>query len=108
MTLHLQPIPPVPDAPAAPAEAIFPAGNVDLPLRAAWGTRFTAAPVAPWVAAAGRPVEVAPWRPARGVGMPHLEGLTDHQAADAVRRWIDWQYVLGLEVTDPGFDFTRL
>jgi transposase len=34
--------------------------------------------------------------------------LTDRQAADAVRSRIDWKYALGLELTDPGFDFSVL
>jgi len=56
----------------------------------------------------GRPVEVAPWRLALVMVMQYLEGLTDRQAADAVRRCIDWKYALSLELTDPGFDFTLL
>jgi transposase len=40
--------------------------------------------------------------------MQYIEGLTDRQAADAVRRCIDWKYALSLELTDPGFDFTLL
>jgi transposase len=53
-------------------------------------------------------VEVAPWRLALGVVMPYLEGLTDRQAADAVRRGMEWQYALSLDLGAPGFDFTRL
>jgi transposase len=37
-----------------------------------------------------------------------MEGLTERQAADAVRTRIDWKYLLGLELTDPGFDPTVL
>jgi transposase len=37
-----------------------------------------------------------------------MEGLTACQAADAVRRCLDWKYALSLELTDPGFDFTLL
>src|SRR5947209_614619 len=37
-----------------------------------------------------------------------IEGLPDRQAADAVRGRIDLKYALGLELTDPGFDFTLL
>jgi transposase len=33
-----------------------------------------------------------------------VEGLSDRQAADAVRASIDWKYALGLELTDTGFD----
>ncbi|MGH3940278.1 MAG: transposase [Pseudonocardiaceae bacterium] len=32
------------------------------------------------------------------------EGLTDRQAAHAVRARIDWKYALGLELDDTGFD----
>ncbi|MBO1351969.1 MAG: IS1182 family transposase [Hormoscilla sp. GUM202] len=40
--------------------------------------------------------------------MQFAEGLTDRQAADAVRSRIDWKYALGLELTDSGFDHTIL
>jgi hypothetical protein len=36
------------------------------------------------------------------------ENLADRQAAEAVRARIDWKYLLGLELTDPGFDFSVL
>jgi hypothetical protein len=56
----------------------------------------------------GRPVEVAPWRLALVMVMQYIEGLTDRQAADAVRRCMDWKYALSLDLHDPGFDFTLL
>src|SRR5262249_27339346 len=34
--------------------------------------------------------------------------LADRQAAEAVRARIDWKYLLGLELTDPGFDCSVL
>jgi len=34
--------------------------------------------------------------------MQYAEGLSDRQAADAVRSRIDWKYALNLELTDPG------
>jgi transposase len=37
-----------------------------------------------------------------------LEDLSDRQAAEAVHARIDWKYLLGLELTDPGFDFSIL
>lgn len=40
--------------------------------------------------------------------MPCAEGLPDRQTADAVRGRIDWKYVLGLELTDPGCDASVL
>ena len=40
--------------------------------------------------------------------MQFRETLPDRQAAEAVRARIDWKYFLGLELTDPGFDFSVL
>lgn len=40
--------------------------------------------------------------------LQYAENLTDRQAADAVRCRLDWKYCLGLELGDPGFDFTVL
>lgn len=37
-----------------------------------------------------------------------VENLSDRQAADAVRGRIDWKYLLGLDLTDPGFDASVL
>lgn len=38
----------------------------------------------------------------------YAEGLSDRQAADQVRARMDWKFLLGLELDDPGFDFTVL
>lgn len=40
--------------------------------------------------------------------MQFVEGLTDRQAADAVRGHIDWKYALSLELNDSGFDYSVL
>jgi transposase len=40
--------------------------------------------------------------------MQFAEGLSDRQAADAVRARIDWKYALSLELADPGFDASVL
>ena len=40
--------------------------------------------------------------------MQFRENLADRQAAEAVRARIDWKYLLSLELTDPGFDFSVL
>jgi transposase len=40
--------------------------------------------------------------------MQFAEGLSDRQAADAVRARIDCKYALSLELSDPGFDASVL
>lgn len=40
--------------------------------------------------------------------MQFAEGLSDRQAADAVRGRLDWKHLLGLELVDPGFDHSVL
>jgi transposase len=40
--------------------------------------------------------------------LQYAEGLSDRQAADAVRSRIDWKYALSLDLTDPGFDASVL
>ena len=49
-----------------------------------------------------------PWRLALVTVLQFMERLTDRQAADAVRRCVDWKYCLSLDLTDPGFDHTVL
>ena len=39
-----------------------------------------------------------------GATRQRAEKLTDRAAADAVRNHLDWQYLLGLPLDDPGFD----
>ena len=38
----------------------------------------------------------------------YAEGLSDRQAAEAVRARIDWKYLLCLELSEQGFDYTIL
>ena len=51
------------------------------------------------------------WSPSRlalVTVLQRAENLTDRPAAEAVRTRIDWQYLLGLALDDPGFDHTVL
>jgi transposase len=50
----------------------------------------------------------APWRLALVTLLRFREGLSDRQAAEAVRARIDWKYILGLDLADDGFDHTVL
>ena len=108
MTLHPHPIPPVPESTAAAVHAAFPKGNLYVDLRAEFGTLYTDQRFTDLYPPLGRAVEVPPWRLALVLVMQYIEGLTDRQAADAVRRCMDWKYALSLDLTDPGFDFTLL
>jgi transposase len=108
MTLRPQALPPVPEATVAAVQAAFPKGNLYVALRAEFGALYDDQLFADLYPPLGRPVDVAPWRLALVVVMQYIEGLTDRQAADAVRRCMDWKYALSLELTDPGFDFTLL
>jgi transposase len=49
-----------------------------------------------------------PWRLALVTILQFHEHLSDRQAAEAVRARIDWKYVLSLDLTDAGFDFSVL
>lgn len=51
---------------------------------------------------------ISPARLALITVMQFAEGLSDSQAADAVRSRIDGKYVLGLDLTDAGFDSSVL
>jgi hypothetical protein len=48
----------------------------------------------------GQPAQ-APWRLALVTVFQFQEGLSERQAAEAVRARIDWKYALSLELTDP-------
>jgi transposase len=50
----------------------------------------------------------SPFRLALITILQFLEGLSDRNAADAVRGRIDWKYLLCLELEDPGFDYSVL
>jgi transposase len=92
MALRPQILPPVPEATAAAVHAAFPKGNLYVDLRAEFGALYDDQLFADLYSLQGRPVEVAPWRLALDLVMQYIEGLTDRQAADAVRRCMDWKY----------------
>jgi transposase len=98
-----QPIPPVPDDTARIARAACGTRNPYLILRDRLGSLFTAADFADLYPKRGQPA-YAPWRLALVTVLQFREGLSDRQAAEAVRARIDWKYLLALDLTDPGFD----
>jgi transposase len=106
-TLQPQPILPVPEATAAVARAAFPNGNVYLQLRDELGTVYDDTLFTHLYPRDGQPA-VIPWHLALVTVLQFAENLPDRQAADAVRSRIDWKYLLGVELTDPGFDYSVL
>src|SRR5882672_9845523 len=107
MSLHSHVIEPVPEETARVARAAFPKGHPSLTFRDALGTIFQDEDFAALFPAWGQP-GLPPWRLALVTIMQFRENLPDRQAAEAVRARIDWKYLLGLELTDPGFDFSVL
>jgi transposase len=107
MSLSPEPTFEVPELTAEVAHAAFPKGNRYMTIRDALGRMYTNAQFADLYPPVGQPAE-APWRLALVTIMQFAEHLTDRQAAEAVRGRIDWKYILGLELTDAGFDFSVL
>ena len=107
MSLH-------PEAPSSPPEetrrvarAAFPKGTLCLDMADALGPIYRDSLFADLFPRLGQPA-VAPGMLALATVLQYLEGLSDRQAADAVRGRIDWKYALRLPLTDPGFDHTVL
>ena len=107
MSLHPHVIEPVPEDTARVARAAFPKGHPYLTFRDALGTIFQDEDFTALFPAWGHPA-LSPWRLALVTIMQFRENLADRQAAEAVRARIDWKYLLSLELTDSGFDFSVL
>ena len=98
---------PCPTTPPASREPRFRRGNPYVLLRDKLGAVFADADFADLYPKLGQPA-YAPWRLALVTLMQFREGLSDRQAADAVRGRIDWKYLLALDLADAGFDFSVL
>ena len=85
----------------------LPSGNPYLILRDQLGTFYEDQRFTGLFSTRGQPAK-SPWRLALVTVLQYAEGLADRQAADAVRSRIDWKYLLGLELDDPGIDFSVL
>ena len=107
MCLHPQAVPPIPETTACIARAAFPKGNIYMKMRDELGVFWQDQDFARLYPSRGQSA-VAPWRLALVTIMQYIEGLSDRQAANAVRARIDWKYALSLELTDTGFDFSIL
>jgi transposase len=97
----------IPEETERVAKAAFPKGNMYMQIREVLGTIYQDEAFRNLFSRTGQPA-LAPWRLALVTVLQFGEGLTDRQAADAVRGRLDWKYMLGLELTDAGFDHTVL
>lgn len=107
MSLHPHLHFPIPEETRRIAQAAFPKGTLCLQMGDHLGTLYQDQQFASLFPTRGQPAE-APARLALITVLQFVEGLSDRQAADAVRGRIDWKYVLALDLTDPGFDFSVL
>ena len=107
MSLKPTPIQPVPERTARVAKAAFRKGNPLLKLRDELGAIFADEDFADLFPKLGQP-GLPPWRLALVTLLQFREDLPDRRAAEAVRARIDWKYLLGLELDDPGFDHSVL
>ncbi|WP_286259091.1 transposase [Streptomyces graminofaciens] len=89
------------------ARAAFPKGCLAMRIRDGLGPLFQDEEFKEAFGARGRP-GISPGRLALVSILQFAENLTDRQAAHAVRARIDVKYMLGMELTDPGFDHTVL
>lgn len=108
MSLRPQAVSLVPEETARVARAAFPKGNnLAMRMREHLGSIFDDQQFADLFSATSQPA-LSPQRLALTTILQFAEGLSDQQAADAVRTRIDWKYALSLELTDPGFDSSVL
>lgn len=107
MSLHPQTGYVVPAETAKVAKAIFPKGNLCITMADCLSSFLCDQDFSALFSSKGQP-GASPLRLALVTILQYIEGLTDRQAADAVRSRIDWKYLLCLELIDAGFDHTVL
>ena len=97
----------IPKETKAVAKKAFPKGNTYIKLRDELGPIFDDDLFEDLYPSLGQPAE-SPARLALVTLMQYMENLPDRQAAEAVRSRIDWKYMLGLTLSDAGFDYSIL
>ena len=107
MSMYPQAFGTIPEETARVARAACLKGTLAMRLRDALGDLYQDEQFERLYPVEGQPA-YAPWRLAVVTVLQYAENLTDRQAANAVRERLDWKYSLGLELTDPGFDFSVL
>src|SRR5439155_7227185 len=108
MSMQPEPWPEVPAVTAQVAKRAFRTqGSLPIRIRDELGAWYADGEFAGAYPVRGKP-GISPAQLAMVTVLQFTEDLTDRQAAGAVRGRVDWKYCLGLELADPGFEFTVL
>ena len=107
MSVQSQTTYPIPEETQCVAHAAYPKGNLYMRMRDELGEIYRDETFTELFPERGQPAE-SPGRLAWVTVLQFTEGLSDRQAAEAVRGRIDWKYVLGLGLTNAGFDYSIL
>jgi transposase len=107
MSMQPKPWPEVPGLTARMARASSRKGNLATRIRGVLGQVYADERFVGAFGVRGRP-GICPAQLMMATVLQFTEDLTDRQAAEAVRDRITWEYALGLELDDPGFDPTVL
>lgn len=97
----------VPEETERVAKAAFRKGNIYMKIYEELGNIYNDEQFKELYSAEGQP-GLSPMRVILVIIMQFIEGLSDRQAAEAVRSRIDWKYLLAMKLTDEGFDYSVL
>jgi transposase len=107
VSLRKQPLGPIPENTRQIASRAFKKGNPYTKIADELGDIYDFGDFVDLFPRRGQPAE-HPVRLVLVTILQFAEGLSDREAAEAVRARIDWKYLLHLDLDDPGFDFTVL
>src|SRR5712691_75008 len=107
MSMYPHPIAPITAQTAQLARAVNPKGTLIMRLRDRLEALYVDEDFVDLYPTRGQPA-CRPWQLAQIIVLEYLEGLTDRQAAEAVRNRIDVKYALSLALDDPGLDASVL
>src|SRR5579859_1533438 len=107
MSYHKEIIGDIPEETVQLAKAVCQGSNVYMAMRDELGILFEGVEFCKLYSRVGQP-GISAWRLTLITIMQFAEGLTDRQAAEAVRVRIDWKYALGLPLEDGGFNASVL
>lgn len=107
MSLRKQPLGPIPERTKQTAARVFRKGNPYVRLADELGEVYDFSDFSELFCTKGQPA-LHPVRLILVLILQFVEGLSDREAAEAVRARIDWKYLLHLDLDDDGFDFSVL